>query len=61
MHEGEAFPLELLGERPQEETFLKLLKKFSYVVLKMGKVTVKYGEPVSMSNLMHQYSTANSI
>ncbi len=31
VHEGESFPIELLGEKPIKETFWKVLKKFTVV------------------------------
>lgn len=31
IHEARSFPSELLGEKPQKETFFKLIKKFSLV------------------------------
>jgi len=48
VYEGETFPLELLGEFKVEESIPRLLQQFSHLNKKIGKVVVKYCEPVSL-------------
>ena len=57
--EGDAFPLELLGEEPQYETVYKLMKKLSYITKSFGRVNIKYGEPVSIQQYADKHLPKN--
>ena len=43
IHEGETFPLELLGEAVPKNQLITTLKKFTFLVANLGKVNIKYG------------------
>jgi glycerol-3-phosphate O-acyltransferase len=43
IHEGETFPLELLGEAAPKNQLITTLKKFTFLVANLGKVNIKYG------------------
>lgn len=48
VHDGESFPLELLGEAPQKDNFYKILKNFIAVNKPLGRVVIKYCQPLSL-------------
>ena len=48
VHDGESFPLELLGENPQRENLYAILQHFIAVNKPLGRVVIKYCEPLSL-------------
>ena len=48
VHDGESFPLELLGESPQKDNFYTILQHFIAINKPLGRVIVKYCEPISL-------------
>jgi glycerol-3-phosphate O-acyltransferase len=56
VYEGETFPLELLGETKQQETFWKMLKQFNYSNKQFGRVSVKYCQPISLKGYIQEQS-----
>lgn len=60
VYEGETFPLELLGETKQQETFWKILKQFNYSTKQFGRVIVKYCPPISMKDYLKNHASQNS-
>lgn len=48
VYEGETFPMELLGESKVEESLMRVLRQLSHFQKNLGKVIVKYGEPISL-------------
>lgn len=48
VHDGESFPLELLGEQPQRDNFNKILQHFLAINKPLGKVVIKYSKPISL-------------
>lgn len=55
VYEGESFPLELLGESKVQESLARIVKQFSYLGKNIGKVVIKYCEPVSLEEFKGQY------
>lgn len=55
VYEGESFPLELLGESKVEESLLRIIKSFSHLTKNIGKVVVKYCEPISMEEYAKKF------
>jgi glycerol-3-phosphate O-acyltransferase len=51
VHEGESFPLELLGEAKEKESLLKIARQFKHITKALGRVQIKYCEPISL----HEY------
>lgn len=48
VHDGESFPMELLGETPQRDNLYKILSHFIAINKPLGRVIVKYCEPMSL-------------
>ncbi len=61
VYEGEAFPYELLGEEKPKESLMKLLKQIVISKERQGKIFVKYCKPISLKQLIADYSNANNI
>ncbi|CDW87851.1 male sterility protein [Stylonychia lemnae] len=61
VYDGEQFPMELLGESKVEESFIRVLKQFSNLNKNIGKVVVKYCEPVSLEEYTARYLQSNKI
>ncbi|CDW80559.1 male sterility protein [Stylonychia lemnae] len=61
VYEGEQFPLELLGESKTPESFARVIKYFSNLNKNIGKVVVKYCEPVSLEAYTNCYLKNNKI
>ena len=55
VYEGETFPMELLGESKVKESMARVLKQFSHLNKKIGKVVVKYCEPISLRSFLETY------
>lgn len=55
VYEGETFPLELLGEAKAKESLARILQYLSHLNKKIGKVVVKYCEPVSLQTFLETY------
>ena len=47
--------MELLGESKVQESFVRVIKQFSNLNKNIGKVVVKYCEPVSLEEYTHKY------
>lgn len=56
VYEGESFPMELLGESKVKESMARILKQFSYLNKNIGKVVIKYCEPISLQSYLERYS-----
>lgn len=61
VHDGESFPLELLGESPQRDNFYKILQHFIAINKPLGKVVIKYCEPISLQSFLENHSRASGI
>jgi glycerol-3-phosphate O-acyltransferase len=48
--------MELLGESKVKESVARVLKQFSYLNKNIGKVVVKYCEPISLQSYIERYS-----
>ncbi len=48
VHDGESFPLELLGDTPKPDSIVKILRYFLAINKPLGKVIIRYCEPVSL-------------
>lgn len=61
VHDGESFPLELLGELPQRDNFNKILQHFIAINKPLGKVVIKYCEPVSLQQFLEKHSIQSGV
>lgn len=61
VHDGESFPLELLGESPQRDNMYKILQHFIAINKPLGKVVIKYCEPVSLQNFLEKHSKITGV
>jgi glycerol-3-phosphate O-acyltransferase len=46
--EGDIFPLDLLGEKSAPMSFFKFMKQFNSIRKELGKVVVRYAQPISL-------------
>jgi glycerol-3-phosphate O-acyltransferase len=53
--EGEVFPLDLLGESPLKESFVKVVGQLGSAKKQIGKVQVHYGQPYSLRGHLSSY------
>jgi glycerol-3-phosphate O-acyltransferase len=56
VHDGESFPLELLGESPKPDNAIKILRYFFAINKPLGKVIIRYCEPVSLESYLEHHS-----
>ncbi len=59
--EGEVFPHDLLGEKPVKESLSKTLKMLTRVKKDLGKVAVKYGQPIRLGDYIKAYQAKSGI
>lgn len=59
VHDGESFPLELLGEQPQRDNLNKVIQHFIAINKPLGRVIIKYCEPISLNDYMKKHSEEN--
>lgn len=55
VHDGESFPLELLGEQPQRDNLNTIIKHFIAINKPLGRVIIKYCEPLSFDEYMKKH------
>jgi glycerol-3-phosphate O-acyltransferase len=58
--DGESFPLQLLGERVQRDSLYSIVQNFLAVRKPLGKVIIKYCQPVSLNEFIEQHAIKNS-
>jgi glycerol-3-phosphate O-acyltransferase len=56
VHDGESFPLELLGEQPQRDGINKILQHFIAINKPLGRVIIKYCEPISLNEYKKKHA-----
>lgn len=61
VHDGESFPLELLGEAPQRDNFYKVLQHLIAINKPLGRVIIKYCDPISLEEYIDSHSKNNNI
>jgi glycerol-3-phosphate O-acyltransferase len=59
--EGEAFPLDLLGEAPIRDGAFKILKQLAFSKPNLGKIIIKYGQPYSIQTFKTSYLKKNNL
>lgn len=59
--DGEVFPQDLLGEKPFNEGLGAIIKQLNNTKRKLGKVVVRYGEPLSLENMLATYQKESMI
>jgi glycerol-3-phosphate O-acyltransferase len=56
VHDGESFPLELLGEQPQRNNIYKIMQHFIAINKPLGRVMIKYCEPLSLERYIKEHA-----
>ena len=55
VYEGETFPIDFLGESKIEESLMRFARQFTHFSKNLGKVIVKYGEPISLKEYISNH------
>ena len=53
--------MELLGESPKPDNAIKILRYFFAINKPLGKVFIRYCEPLSMNNFLEHHSKKNGL
>lgn len=61
VHDGESFPMELLGEQAQRDNIYKIVQHFLSFNQPLGRVIIKYCEPLSLAQFISTYSAKNGL
>lgn len=61
VHDGESFPLELLGESPQRNNIHKILQHLIAINKPLGRVMIKYCGPLSIKDYIDSHAKKNGI
>lgn len=59
--DGEVFPFDLLGENTKQESFASIIKHMNNTRKQLGRVIVRYGEPISIEKLILQYTHTSDL
>ena len=61
VYEADTFPMELLGESKSPESLVRVLRQLLQFKKNLGKVIVKYGDPISLAEYITTLTQKKSI